>query len=309
MTVLDIRNVSKNFGTKQAVKALNFSVSPGEIFGFLGGNGAGKTTSLRMFLDIIRPDTGSIALFGEPAQKEHHANIGFLPEERGLYRNMTALETLIYFGRLKNLSQREARTRAQDILNRFGLTAESNKKVSDFSKGMAQKVQIGTALIHQPKLLILDEPFSGLDPINQTLLEHEITNAAQNGAAVLFSTHIMQHAERLSDRILILARGETRFHGTVPEALHQISNTITLTTCTDPSSLPGIIQATPLTQEDDGWSQWAVTLAPGQSADNVLLHCTQNAIPLKGFEQPKPSLHDAFIHIAGDAASPSAQAA
>ncbi|GBR52998.1 ABC transporter ATP-binding protein [Neokomagataea thailandica NBRC 106555] len=309
MPILALNNVSKSFGNKIAVRDLSFSLQTGEIFGFLGGNGAGKTTSLRMILNIATPDSGKIEFFGKPIQPEHLHNISFLPEERGLYRNMTAIDTLVYFGRLKGLTRNDALQRAKSILNRFGLSAESQKKLTEFSKGMAQKVQIGIALINEPKLLILDEPFSGLDPINQTVLEDEILCAAQNGTTVLFSTHIMQHAERLSQRILILKQGETRFHGTVAEALRSVGNTVMLTTTANPTSIPGITRAECVSQDSSGWNRWAVTLGPEQSPSDLLLYCTQNALPLTAFEQPRPTLHDAFIHIAGNAASPVSKAA
>ncbi|CAI9120499.1 ABC transporter ATP-binding protein [Brytella acorum] len=302
MTALSVSHISKSFGSKLAVDDLSFSVAEGETFGFLGGNGAGKTTSLRMMLDIIPPDRGEIRVLGRPAARENATQIGFLPEERGLYRNMTALDTLIYFGRLKGLSGTDARSRGLALLERFGLSGEARKNIASFSKGMAQKVQIATALINRPRLLMLDEPFSGLDPINQALLEDEILRASREGAAVLFSTHIMQHAERLCDRLLILVKGRKRFEGTLSEALAGVSGNVTLSCRADPTALADVAEAHIAVSEhasDPEWKPWSVALKPGRTAADLLETCTREGFALRSFELPRPTLHDAFIAIAG----------
>jgi ABC-2 type transport system ATP-binding protein len=216
---LIMRGVHKHFGDTYAVRDLSFEVPAGSICGFLGPNGAGKTTSLRMILDVIRPDLGEILLFGGPVTEQARRRIGFLPEERGLYRKMKAIDIIAFFGRLKGMKARAARTRAGELLERYGLADAATKRIKSLSKGMAQKVQIIASLVHEPDFLILDEPFSGLDPVNQQMLEQLIAETRAAGTSILFSTHVMEHAERLCDRIVLMTRGRKLFDGTVKEAL------------------------------------------------------------------------------------------
>jgi ABC-2 type transport system ATP-binding protein len=299
MDALEVKGVVKRFGDFTAVDNLSFSVKSGEIFGFLGGNGAGKTTTLRMALDILRPDAGSISVLGKEPGRGNAADIGFLPEERGLYRAMSALDTIVYFGQLKGMSTGNARRKGLALLDRFGLGAQTKVRVDRLSKGMAQKVQLATALVNKPRLLILDEPFSGLDPLNQGLLEDEILGAARAGATIIFSTHVMQHAERLCQRLLLLAKGEKRFEGTQDEARATLPLRLTLTAKSSPAKLPGVIATEPRGAPSDGWQDWDVKLAPGSSAGDLLEHITGQGFALRGFEQHRASLHDIFVHIVG----------
>lgn len=296
---LRLDGVVKRFGDTVAVDRLGFAVRPGEVFGFLGGNGAGKTTSLRMALDIIRPDAGSIEVLGRAPGREVGRRLGFLPEERGLYRSMTALDTVVYFGRLKGMTAADAGKRARTLLERFGLGAQLKTKVDKLSKGMAQKVQLATAVVNAPELLILDEPFSGLDPVNQGLLEEEIVGAARGGAAVVFSTHVMQHAERLCDRLLLLARGVKLFEGTQDEARATLPARLELTARSSPAGLDFVDEATEQGPAGEGWTSWTVRLAPGRDPGDLLERCTAQGFPLRRFEQHRPGLHDVFIHIVG----------
>ncbi|MBV9548938.1 MAG: ATP-binding cassette domain-containing protein, partial [Alphaproteobacteria bacterium] len=271
----------------------------GTIFGFLGGNGAGKTTSVRMMLDILRPDAGRIEVLGRAPSRANARQIGFLPEERGLYRLMTVLDTVVYFGRLKGLAAADATKRAVALIERLGLGQWTCIPLEKLSKGMSQKVQLATALVNAPRLLILDEPFSGLDPVNQGILEEIVREAARDGATVIFSTHVMQHAERLADRLLLLARGHKIFEGTQEEARARLPPRLLLTAQTDPSALPGIKSTRVIRDGGDGWRQWDVTLSPGQEAAGLLQHCTANGFVLRGFELARPSLHDVFVHLMG----------
>ena len=298
MTALLLDRVTKDFGDKRAVDDLSFAVRDGEVFGFLGGNGAGKTTSLRMVLDIIRPTAGRIEILGGPPGREKSSELGFLPEERGLYRTMTALDTIAYFGRLKGMSKGDARREGRALLDRFGLGGSAHMKIEKLSKGMAQKVQLATAVVNHPRLLILDEPFSGLDPVNQGLLEDEIKRLSHQGSTIVFSTHVMQHAERLCDRLLLLADGRKVFEGTQDEARATLPARLSLVSRAPPAGLPGVIEAIEQGGEGD-WREWEVRLVPGGDPADLLQACTEQGFALRRFEQMRPSLHDVFLHLVG----------
>lgn len=299
MAILALDHVVKRFGDFTAIDDLSFCVPEGGIFGLLGANGAGKTTSLRMVLDIIRPTSGHIEVMGREPSRENAAVVGFLPEERGLYRLMTVFDTVVYFGRLKGMSAAAARKAAAALIERFGLSEWSRSAVEKLSKGMSQKVQLATALVNSPRLVILDEPFAGLDPVNQSMLEEVVLEMAKGGATVIFSTHVMQHAERLCQRILLLARGKKIFEGTQDEARHTLPERLTLTSRADPSGLPGVHSAAQTDHQNDGWRDWNVSLVAGADAGDLLQTCTTEGFALRRFDIHKPSLHEVFLHLAG----------
>jgi ABC-2 type transport system ATP-binding protein len=303
LAVLTLDRVTKRFDQTIAVNDLSFAVRDGEVFGFLGGNGAGKTTSLRMALDIIRPTSGTIEVLGRAPGRSNAPEIGFLPEERGLYRQMTALDTIAYFGRLKGMTHADARSEGAALLERFGLSANAKSSVDKLSKGMAQKVQLATAIVNKPRLLILDEPFSGLDPVNQGLLEEEIRRLSAAGSTVVFSTHVMQHAERLCDRLLLLTRGRKKFEGTLQEARAELPARLSVVAKQDPSGLPGVESAADRGAPEEGWRRWDVRLAPGIAPGDLLERCVAQQFPLRRFEQQQVSLHDVFVHIVGSGES------
>jgi ABC-2 type transport system ATP-binding protein len=299
--VLAVETVTKRFGDFTAVDQLSFSVPEGGVFGFLGGNGEGKTTTLRMALDILRPNSGRIEVLGRPPGRGAAGEIGFLPEERGLYRRMSVLDTIVYFGRLKGMGFVDARRAAMKLIERFELGEWSRKSVEKLSKGMSQKVQLAAALVNSPRLLILDEPFAGLDPVNQGVLEEVILEMARGGATVVFSTHVMQHAERLCRRLLLLSRGRKVFEGTQEEAHAALPGRLLVVSRADPSGLPGVSAAEPSGPPRDGWREYLVTLEPGRAPGDLLEACTGQGFALRRFEAQRASLHDVFLHLVGGA--------
>ena len=301
MSALSLEHVTKRFDRTLAVDDLSFSVPKGQVFGFLGGNGAGKTTTLRMALDIIRPTNGRLTVLGRAPGRENAPDIGFLPEERGLYRQMTALDTIVYFGRLKGMTPHDARTEGLALLDRFGLGDSARSTIDKLSKGMAQKVQLATAVVNRPRLLILDEPFSGLDPVNQRLLEDEIRRASKAGATVIFSTHVMQHAERLCEKLLLLAKGRRKFEGTLDEARAQLPARLSVVARQSLAPVDGVESCEPVGTAADGWQEWDVRLKPGGNPGDLLQACTERAIPLRRFDERRASLHDVFLQLVGPA--------
>ena len=289
----------KRFGEFTAVDNLSFEVPEGGVFGFLGANGAGKTTSLRMALDILRPTSGAISILGRPPGRQHGGDIGFLPEERGLYRQMTAVETVTYFGRLKGMAQALARAAAEELIARFGLASFGHEKVERLSKGMAQKVQLAAALVTRPRLLVLDEPFAGLDPVNQATLEEVILDLARSGSTVIFSTHVMQHAERLCDRLILIARGRKVFQGDQEAARAELPARILMTAKKDPRGLPGVASVTALGPAARGWTDYDVAMKPRAGTAALLEACTTGGFPLRRLETRRASLHEVFLHLVG----------
>ena len=225
---LSLHSVSKSFAGKPAVDDVSFIVEPGQIIGFLGPNGAGKTTTLRMALGLIKPDSGSVELFGEAPSDTAFGRVGFLPEERGLYKKQTAREAIAHMARLNGIKKKPAFKLADDLLDRYGLGEAKRKKNKDMSKGMAQKVQLLAAIAHDPEFYILDEPFSGLDPVNQQVLEGIVREIASRDRTIIFSTHVMEHAERLCDRIILMASGRKVFDGTTEDALAKAPRRVNL---------------------------------------------------------------------------------
>ena len=305
-TILELSNVSKAFAGKPAVRGLDLKVKRGQITGFLGPNGAGKTTSLRMSLGILAPDHGEVRLFGSRPGNKTLDRVGFLPEERGIYRKMKVIDVIIFFARLKGISPRVARERGLAMLEEFGLASVADQKVKTLSKGMAQKVQIISTLVHEPEFIILDEPFSGLDPVNQMALEQVVRAQADAGRTVLFSTHVMEHAERLCDQILLVAKGQKVFDGSVEEALTRVPRRVIVeASCdTDLGTLLSAQGEVVADGEAEGVKTWHVDLAPGADAQDVLKACVDNKVQLARFEPVRAHLHDVFVHLVENRVQP-----
>ena len=292
--VLSLKNVHKSFGGKPAVKSVSFDVQKGEIVGFLGPNGAGKTTSLRMALGLIAPDKGEIKLFGDKPGAGAFGRIGFLPEERGLYRKIKAREAIAHIASLNGMKRRVALKRADEMLDKYGLGEASHKKIKDLSKGMAQKVQLIAAIAHDPEFLILDEPFSGLDPVNQKLLEDMVREIAERGRTIIFSTHVMEHAERLCDKIVLLSEGKKIFDGTVSEALAHAPIKLEIET----KDQRGEQLFTPFCDKikREG-NVYNLVLKQGTKPSHILALSVYEKVELLRFEPDKPGLHEAFVTL------------
>lgn len=297
---LQLQEVTKRYGEFTAVNGLSLSVPPGCIFGFLGPNGAGKTTSIRMILEIIKPTSGSITVLGSPSALAMRKRIGYLPEEKGLYKKMKAWAIIAYFATLKGVDSRIAKKKAFELLERYGLGAFAEKKSETLSKGMGQKVQLLAALAHDPEFVILDEPFSGLDPVNQEVLEEIVVDLRRRGRTVLFSTHVMSHAERLCDRLSIMAGGRKVFEGTPAEARSILPPRVRLRTTHSLAPLQQLPGVTTVRQLPDG--AWELQLATGTDPQGILQTCFEQRLVLSAFSAEAPALHDVFVHLVGDEA-------
>jgi ABC-2 type transport system ATP-binding protein len=298
-----VDRLTKRYGAQTAVNDLSFSVEPGGITGFLGPNGAGKTSTIRMILGLIAPTAGRITVLGADDVRTVQDRIGFLPEERGLYKRMTPIDAVAFLASLKGVPTAEGRRRALTMLEAQGLGGHLKKPIKSLSKGMAQKVQLVAAVAHHPDLVILDEPFSGLDPVNQQALEEVIRGIAARGATVLFSTHVMQHAERLCDRVVLLAKGRKAFDGTVSEARSAAPRVLTLEGSLDAASLarlPGVSAIEPAPPaERGGPPRLTAVIAPGAPVQDLLRAVFAQGVEVTRFEMKEPSLHDAFIVLTG----------
>jgi len=298
MHAIELENVCKSFGPVRAVDGLTVHVPQGCVYGFLGPNGAGKTTTLRMIMDIIRPDHGAIRLFGEPASSPVRNRVGYMPEERGLYRKMTVAAVLRYFGSLKGMTAEQLGRQVPAWLERIDLAAHARKKVEELSRGMHQKLQFAATVINDPELVILDEPFSGLDPVNQDMLRELIDTMRREGRTVLFSTHVMHEAERLCDFIVLINQGAVVVNGTLDEirAGHE-SRTVSLELEEDGGflrTLPFVASVKP-----DG-RRMDVTLREGADPQDLLKTLVERA-RVRVFEIKQPSLHEIFVRLVGGA--------
>ncbi|HEX4195824.1 MAG TPA: ATP-binding cassette domain-containing protein [Caulobacteraceae bacterium] len=294
---LELEQVTKRYGDFEAVRDLSFQVQPGKILGFLGPNGAGKTSTIRMILGLIAPTSGQVTVLGARDVRQVRDRIGFLPEERGLYRRMTPVNAIGFLAGLKGVPPAEGRARARAMLDEQGLTEARDRQIRALSKGMAQKVQLLSALAHQPDLVLLDEPFSGLDPVNQQSLEALIRGLAARGATVVFSTHVMQHAERLCDQVVLLAKGRKVFDGTVEQARSAAPRSLILEGVFDPAALAGLPGLGERTVEaaDEGAIRVTAALEAGAPAQAALMAAFGLGLDIRRFELREPHLHDAFI--------------
>jgi ABC-2 type transport system ATP-binding protein len=296
MRAIVVEHISKSYGDFRAVRDLTFEVFSGEIFAMLGPNGAGKSTTIRMILDILKPDTGSIAVLGAPLTDATKDRIGYLPEERGLYRNVPVLEMMVYLGTLKGLSGRDARMRAMRYLERLDLAEHAKKKVSELSKGMQQKVQFAVTVLHEPDLIIIDEPFSGLDPINTMVIKDLLLDFVKQDKAVVMSTHQMQQVEEMAERLLMIDRGEQKLYGTVDAVRAQYAlPAVRVEGQGDWMRLSGVER---IEVEENGKHSVLLYLKPGTQPDDVLVEIARrDDMHIRSFELAVPSLNDIFVQV------------
>lgn len=288
--MLRVREVRKRYGDVLAVDGVSFDVAPGEIFGLLGPNGAGKTSLIRMIVDILRPDTGKIEVFGQTMSAALQARIGYLPEERGLYQQHAVGDVLVFLGELKGLSRGDAKARARKFLARVELEHAATKKMRDLSKGMQQKLLLAAVMQHEPDLLILDEPFIGLDPINRQMVLALVRECVARGAAVILSTHLMDQVEALCERAILIHRGKTLLQGTVREMRETYAEVgVSLDTDKDLDGHPAIASR----------EGARITLVPGVRPEEFLASVLATGASVHRFERLRPTLDEVFVRAVG----------
>jgi ABC-2 type transport system ATP-binding protein len=295
---VEATDLTKDFGDTRAVDGVSLGVPAGSIYGLLGPNGAGKTTTLRILLGIIDPSSGTRCVLGHQRPLEAAPEIGYLPEERGLYPAMYCRDAIAFMGALRGLPVAEGRRRADELLAEHGLGDWAKKPIRTLSKGMAQTVQLLGTIVHRPRLLVLDEPFAGLDAINQARLEELIRREARSGVTTIFSTHVIAHAERLCERIAIIAKGRVAFEGAVDEARAKLRPIVRLRTRSEDGPWRSAI---PADARHEG-SEWIFEL-PESGPEPLLKALIDGRAGIETLAIERPGLHDAFVAIAGDKAA------
>jgi len=293
MDAVSLENVTKRYDSFDAVSSLTMGIKEGAVFGLLGPNGAGKTTTLRMIVRILIPDEGSVQVLGRPLSERTQELIGYLPEERGLYRHMRLLEILRFLGALKGLPEAEAERRARIWLERLGLGDRINDEIHNLSRGMQQKIQFIAAVIHRPPLVILDEPFTGLDPVNAALIKDVMLELRQQGATIILSTHRMEQVEQMCDSICLMNKGQKLLDGDLKAIKRSYgNNTVRMEFVGDPAflQLPHVIERT-----NSFGEMVDITLRPGGDAQQILKSAVERGVQVRRFELIEPPLNDIFI--------------
>ncbi|MCX6053772.1 MAG: ATP-binding cassette domain-containing protein [Chloroflexi bacterium] len=295
MPTIQVEQISKTFGTLKAVNNVSFEVEAGEIFGLLGPNGAGKTTSLRIILDIFKPDSGKVSILGGAMTEEKKNCIGYLPEERGLYQDIPLERCLVYLATLKGIEQTDAKKRVSAYLERFDLADCRKKKVKELSKGMQQKAQLITTLVHDPQIVIIDEPFSALDPVNTQMVKDLLLEQRAGGKTIVMCTHQMHQVEELADRIALIDKGSTMLYGPLDAIRRQFSTAaITVRTAgVFPASLPGVSE---IVRHNHHFS---LHLEKGKTSQDILRSLLELQVPIEQFEIALPTLDEIFIQVVG----------
>jgi ABC-2 type transport system ATP-binding protein len=299
MYTVEVNHLAKRFGDIQAVADVSFGVEPGEVFGLLGPNGAGKTTTIRMMMDIFKPDAGDVSVFGGKLDLAKKRRIGYLPEERGLYKDQKLESTLVYLASLKGMDERDARSQLTGWLERFDLVDYRYKKVQELSKGMQQKAQIIVTLLHNPDLIVIDEPFSGLDPVNTRLVKQILDEQREAGKAIIMSTHQMYQVEALCHRIVLIDKGRTVLYGLVNDIKRNFAgNAIVVQGQGNFDQIPGVLE----TRRQN--STWHLALEIGTDPQAVFRAlAARDGVKVERFELAEPSLDDIFVNVVSETAS------
>lgn len=292
-TTISVSNLAKSFGSAKAVHDVSFDVRAGEIFGLLGPNGAGKTTTIRMILDIFKPDHGDIKVLGGPMTEQKKGQIGYLPEERGLYKDLKVEDCVLYLAELKGMSRRMAKERADAYFKQLDLTEHKHKKVNDLSKGMQQKVQVITTLIHQPRLIVIDEPFSGLDPVNTRMIQEILLKERERGTSIIMSTHQMYQVEEMCDRIVLINKGDSVLYGPVDEIRRRYAdNAVRVVARGELPVIPGAIETS---RKGNEHTLHLPKDMPAQSLLHILADTPE--LMLESFELAIPTMDDIFVRV------------
>ncbi len=293
MNILTVNNITKSYATHLALDDVSVAVPKGSIYGLLGPNGAGKTSLIRIITQITAPDKGNVMFNDAPLRAEHIAQIGYLPEERGLYKKMEVGEQLIYFARLKGLSRNEALIRLKDWIERFGMQDWWKKKVEELSKGMQQKVQFISTVLHQPKLIILDEPFSGFDPINANLITDEILRLKANGCSIIFSTHRMESVEQLCDHIALIYKSKKVLEGPIHEIRNRFKDNSFTVRHASPLTASSLFDI--LSSKAENGLYTSTIAAINNTDNNSILQQLISQTEVSKFEENIPGMQDVFI--------------
>ncbi|MFO7889854.1 MAG: ATP-binding cassette domain-containing protein [bacterium] len=296
MKVLEVKNISKRFGDSKAVDNISFSIEQGVIFGLIGPNGAGKTTTLRMIMNIIIPDTGSVTVLGNSNSRTATDVIGYLPEERGMYRKMKVKNLLKFLTELKKVSKKEALKSIDFWLERVDLSAWKDKKIEELSKGMQQKIQFIGTLLHNPVMLILDEPFGGLDPINQNLIKDILLELKKKGTTIIFSTHVMESAEKLCEEIFMINKSRKVFDGKLTEIKQKLGKKNLVV---EYEGSNDFLKSAEIVTYDDYGNSVEIQLKKNADSQKILKKAVSSGTTVRKFEIKEPSLHDIFIDTVG----------
>jgi len=294
MTTVEVNHLYKSYSGKVAVKDLSFSAGSGEILGLIGPNGAGKSSTIKMILDFLKPDSGEVKVFGHPMNESFKNQIGYLPEERGLYKKLTAIDLIVYLATLKGMDKHEAERKASALLEQTGMLENKKMKNKDMSKGMGQIIQFIVTIVHDPKLIILDEPFSGLDPVNTEIIKNMIGKLRDEGKTIILSTHQMNKVEELCDRILMINRGQAVLYGDLEEIRTGFSkNSVQVAVEGEIGDLPGVLHK----KSNNGSLE--LVLTPETTPQIILDQLRTSGVTINRFEVSSPSLNDIFLDIAG----------
>jgi len=297
MVTIEVESISKTFNSRRVVNDVSFSVESGEIFGLLGPNGAGKTTIIRIILDIFKPDAGSVTVLGGVIDTNKLDRIGYLPEERGLYQETRLEETLVYLATLKGLSKKEAQRRVTDFLEKFGLAEHKRKKLKELSKGMQQKAQLIATLVHRPEVIIIDEPFSALDPINTQMVKDLLREETQRGTTVVMCSHQMHQVQELCDRVVLIHQGQVMLYGSVAEVRRQFTGREVLVS--PMTEFPEVLPGVEAVRKVNGGVH--LTLSKEVSPQQLLRWLMEKNVAIEHFQTLMPSLDEIFIQIVKNA--------